>query len=110
MTNGATKTAHETLLIGKKGQSFHLNEGRIKSWHHEKRGVHSKKPEVFAEMLDAMYPGFPKLEMFARKPRGKDWSVFGNQVVGVTDVVAVETAVDGREAIPANDATFDVAA
>lgn len=110
MTTGATKTAHETLLIGKKGKSFHQSEGRIFSWHHEKRDVHSKKPEAFAKMLDDMYPGFPKLEMFARKPRGKDWSVFGNQVVGLTDVVAVRTPVDGNEAVPANDATFWVAA
>lgn len=81
MSLGPTKTAHETLLIGRKGKALHDTKQRRNSWIEADVTTHSKKPEVFAEMLDAMYPEFPKLEMFARQPRGKYWSVFGNQVV-----------------------------
>jgi len=105
---GPTKTAHEILLIGKKGKSFHLDEGRMLSWHHEKRSEHSRKPEVFAEMLDAMYPRFKKLEMFARQPRGKGWSVFGNEVLDATAHVAVEQKPVAK--VAANDADFQKAA
>jgi len=81
LSQGPTKTSHELLLIGKKGGSLHDNKKRLNSWVVADATAHSKKPEEFAQMLDAMYPGFPKLEMFARKSRGDLWSVFGNQVV-----------------------------
>ena len=124
--DGPTKTAHETLLIGKKGKSFHINDERILSWHHEKRSNHSKKPEVFAKMLDAMYPGLAKLEMFAREPRSGEWTVFGNEVVNTTvpevaeqnpvakPIKAVRVAKPRKPAkvdvVPANDADFKKAA
>jgi N6-adenosine-specific RNA methylase IME4/ParB-like chromosome segregation protein Spo0J len=81
MSPGPTKTAHEMLLIGRRGKAMHNNDERLNSWIKEDATAHSKKPEIFATMLDAMYPDLPKLEMFAREPRGKDWTVFGNQVV-----------------------------
>jgi len=81
MSQGPTKTAHEMLLIGKKGGSLHDNKQRLNSWIVADATAHSKKPNEFAQMLDAMYPGFPKLEMFARQSRGEHWTVFGNQVV-----------------------------
>lgn len=81
MSQGATKTAHELLLIGRKGTALHETSERLNSWVEAPVSEHSKKPEIFAQMLDDLYPGFPKLEMFARKPRSKDWTVFGNQVV-----------------------------
>jgi len=60
---------------------LHVKEQRLNSWVVAKATAHSKKPQVFATMLDAMYPGFQKLEMFARQSRGEYWSVFGNEVV-----------------------------
>lgn len=39
---------------------------------------HSKKPEVFAKMIEQVSPG-RRLEMFARSQRA-GWDVFGNQV------------------------------
>ena len=39
---------------------------------------HSIKPEVVAEMIEAMYPEFPKIELFCRSPRD-GWDVWGNQ-------------------------------
>src|SRR5689334_444589 len=43
------------------------------------RGEHSEKPDAFADMIAAMYPNVPKLEMFARKKRA-GWDVWGNEV------------------------------
>lgn len=98
---GATKTAHELLLIGRRGnKALHEAEESLNSWIEAPTSDHSRKPEIFAEMIDKLYPGFPKLEMFGRKPRSNEWTVFGNEVVEegseeVTDVVdaAVEATV-----------------
>jgi N6-adenosine-specific RNA methylase IME4 len=43
------------------------------------RGEPSEKPDIFAEMIERLYPNVPKLEMFARKPRD-GWDVWGNEV------------------------------
>jgi len=43
------------------------------------KGVHSEKPEVFAEMIERLWPNTPKLEMFARKPRD-GWDTWDNEV------------------------------
>lgn len=40
---------------------------------------HSKKPEVFAELIESVSPEGKRLEMFARNPRS-GWDVFGNEV------------------------------
>ncbi len=40
---------------------------------------HSAKPPEFFEMVETISPG-PRLEMFARAPRG-GWAVWGNEVV-----------------------------
>lgn len=40
---------------------------------------HSKKPEEFAQIIEAISPPGNKLEMFAREPR-KGWDSFGNEV------------------------------
>ena len=44
-----------------------------------RRGEHSEKPDAFADMIAAMFPNVPKLEMFARKNR-EGWDVWGNEV------------------------------
>jgi N6-adenosine-specific RNA methylase IME4 len=43
------------------------------------RGEPSEKPEIFAEMIERLWPNTPKLEMFARKPRD-DCDSWGNEV------------------------------
>lgn len=120
MSQGPTKTAHELLLIGRKGKALHDITKRSNSWIEADVSAHSKKPEAFAEMIDAMYPGFSKLEMFARQPRSKEWSVFGNQVVekGGEDTEKVKQVVEAdsikalvnRELFAANDPRSQIAA
>jgi N6-adenosine-specific RNA methylase IME4/ParB-like chromosome segregation protein Spo0J len=45
----------------------------------EPAGKHSEKPAAFAEMIEAMFPNVPKLEMFARSSR-LGFDTWGNEV------------------------------
>jgi N6-adenosine-specific RNA methylase IME4 len=49
------------------------------------RGEHGEKPDAFADMIAAMFPNVPKLEMFARKQRA-GWHVWGNEVEPLGDI------------------------
>jgi N6-adenosine-specific RNA methylase IME4 len=44
------------------------------------RGAHSAKPVIVREMIAAMFPTLPKLEMFARGQRVDGWDFWGNEV------------------------------
>jgi len=46
---------------------------------------HSKKPDVFAEMIDQASPAGNKLEMFARNQR-KGWDLFGDEAPGSIEI------------------------
>jgi N6-adenosine-specific RNA methylase IME4 len=43
---------------------------------------HSRKPGVFARVIEEWYPHTPKLEMYARPPFRPGWTVWGNEVEG----------------------------
>jgi len=54
-------------------------------------GVHSKKPDLFREQIDARYQdGMIKLEMFARSA-APGWDVFGDQAPGSISIGQVES-------------------
>lgn len=62
------------------------------TWYTAPRGEHSRKPELFYDLIEAMSPG-PRLELFARKrsplfPRRDKWDVWGNEVSSDIDLVA----------------------
>ena len=40
---------------------------------------HSRKPEVFAEMIETFYPTLPKIELFARGKARPGWDAWGNE-------------------------------
>jgi N6-adenosine-specific RNA methylase IME4/ParB-like chromosome segregation protein Spo0J len=44
----------------------------------ERRREHSRKPEASYAIIERMYPGLPKLELFARQQR-PGWDVWGNE-------------------------------
>lgn len=70
---------HEILLIGTKGNIPAPEPSvRPRSVFSISYDGHSAKPHEVAEMIEAMYPELPKLEMFCRQPRD-GWSVWGNQ-------------------------------
>lgn len=80
---GIHKVSTEFLLFGTRGS---LNsKGSIKgTWHNVKRDYkngypdHSRKPEFFRKLIEAVSPG-PYLEMFARR-QAAGWDVWGNEV------------------------------
>lgn len=74
---------HELLLIATRGSiPPPTTDNRPPSIVRHKRSTkHSEKPDVFYDIIEAMYPELPKLELFARVPR-KGWKAWGNQVEG----------------------------
>ena len=70
---------HELLLIAVKGQPpTPAPANRPSSVFSYPRGEHSAKPHEVYEVIEAMYPTLPKIEMFCRSPR-EGWGVWGNQ-------------------------------
>lgn len=73
------RSQHELLLVCRRGQFPPPKPGtQPSSVYREARGEHSAKPEFYYEMIEAAYPGLPKIELFCRSPRD-GWAVWGNQ-------------------------------
>jgi N6-adenosine-specific RNA methylase IME4 len=71
---------HELLLIATRGNPpVPTTDNRPPSVYREKRTEHSKKPEQFYCFIEAMYPDFPKIELFARGKARVGWTIWGNQ-------------------------------
>jgi len=69
---------HEILLVCTKGACTPDVKRLFDSVVSEERTEHSKKPNVFREIIETIYTYGNKIELFAReKPEG--WDVFGNQ-------------------------------
>lgn len=71
---------HELLLIATKGSPPAPEpSARPSSVIREKRdNKHSRKPATFAEIIEAMYPDVPRVELFCREPR-EGWDAWGNE-------------------------------
>lgn len=70
---------HELLLVAVRGNPLTpAPANRPSSVLSFPRGEHSAKPVEVYELIEAMYPELPKLEMFCRSPR-EGWGVWGNQ-------------------------------
>jgi len=70
---------HELLLVATRGSIPTPAPGdRAASVIVEPREEHSAKPAKFAELIEAMYPTLPRIELFCRSPRD-GWAVWGNQ-------------------------------
>jgi N6-adenosine-specific RNA methylase IME4 len=68
---------HEFLLIGTLGSlPAPLPENRPPSVIDGRRAAHSAKPDL-RPLLDGMYPGLVKREMFSRVPAGGLWLTHG---------------------------------
>lgn len=73
------RNQHEILLIAKRGNIPPPEAGKQPaSLHRERRADHSAKPVFYYEMIEAAYPGLPKIELFCRTPR-EGWAAWGNQ-------------------------------
>jgi len=70
---------HELLLIAICGRpDVPPTDARPESVIQAARTEHSKKPDVFYEVIEKMYPQAKKLELFCRSPR-KGWTAWGNE-------------------------------
>jgi N6-adenosine-specific RNA methylase IME4/ParB-like chromosome segregation protein Spo0J len=70
---------HELLLVATRGKMpAPAVAARHDSVVEAPRGRHSEKPEVFREIVERMYPGVPRIELFARiAPKG--WDTWGKE-------------------------------
>lgn len=73
----------ELLLIGTRGKVPAPLPGTqpLKLTAHPVR-EHSRKPDFYAEQIERLYPGVPKLEMFCRSPR-PGWAAWGYEAKAV---------------------------
>ena len=70
---------HEHLLIATRGNPPKPPTDRLSpSVIRERRREHSRKPDKAYENIERMYPGLPKIELFARRGR-PGWDVWGNE-------------------------------
>ncbi len=72
------RMAHEYLMLGTRGAAKPLNGAREPSVIHATRQAHSKKPEVFYELIERNSL-LPRIELFARNKRA-GWNAWGNEV------------------------------
>lgn len=72
---------HESLLIAKRGElPPPAVEDRPSSIINAPRGEHSAKPPIVYDIIDRMYPGVRKIELFGRAPEQRPlWATWGNQ-------------------------------
>lgn len=71
---------HEYLLYLYKGKLTpvaHNERGKIHTVFTEQAKRHSQKPKIAYEIIERLYPGLSKIELFARNKREK-WDCWGN--------------------------------
>jgi N6-adenosine-specific RNA methylase IME4 len=70
---------HELLLVCVRGSCQPDVQKLFDSVVTEERTEHSKKPEIFREIIDTIYPYGKRIELFARET-AEGWDVYGNEV------------------------------
>lgn len=74
---------HEVLMIGKRGDfPCFLPGTQPPSLHAEPKGRHSAKPAHFRDMIGALFPDLPKIELFARGDAPDGWTFHGFEAGG----------------------------
>jgi N6-adenosine-specific RNA methylase IME4 len=74
------RARHELLLLATQGHPpTPLEPDRPDSVIIAPRGAHSQKPTAQYDLIAAMFPGVPKMELFARGPARPGWDTWGNE-------------------------------
>ena len=74
------RSQHELLLIAKRGNFPTPSESDLPpSVLNAPRGQHSEKPEEFYGVIERLYPGYERVELFARSTR-EGWQSWGNEI------------------------------
>jgi N6-adenosine-specific RNA methylase IME4 len=72
------KSKHEILLIGVRDKTEHPAIRPDSAQLYDRPPKHSKKPDGFYDMIDAMYPNGKRIELFARNPH-EGYEAWGNE-------------------------------
>ena len=70
---------HEFLLVCVRGSCQPDVQKLFDSVITEERTEHSKKPKIFREIIDTIYPIGKRIELFARE-KSEGWDVYGNEI------------------------------
>lgn len=70
---------HEFLLVCVRGSCQPDVQKLFDSVITEERTEHSKKPKIFREIIDTIYPYGKRIELFARE-KAEGWDVYGNEI------------------------------
>jgi N6-adenosine-specific RNA methylase IME4 len=74
------RARHELLLLATQGHPpTPLESDRPDSVIIAPRAAHSQKPAAQYDLIEAMFPGVPKVELFARGAARPGWDTWGNQ-------------------------------
>lgn len=76
-----TRQTTEFVLFGRKGKNYKFTFKRknIYNLFLEDPTEHSKKPELVRENIDELFMNLPKIELFARESKNKNWEYWGNE-------------------------------
>jgi N6-adenosine-specific RNA methylase IME4 len=73
------RNQHELLIVARRGDMpSPAPADRPPSVIHAPRREHSRKPDEAYEVIERMYPGLPRIELFARRAR-PGWDAWGNE-------------------------------
>jgi len=70
---------HEFLLVATKGSCTPEVKKLFDSVVSEERTVHSRKPQIFRDIINTIYPSGNRIELFARQ-KVDGWDSWGNEV------------------------------
>lgn len=70
---------HELLLIATRGSFTPQVRKLFDSVVSEERTEHSRKPQIFRDIINTIYPNGNRIELFART-KTEGWDVWGNEV------------------------------
>jgi N6-adenosine-specific RNA methylase IME4 len=70
---------HEFLLVATKGSCTPEVKKLFDSVVSEERTVHSRKPQIFRDIINTIYPSGNRIELFARQ-KVDSWDSWGNEV------------------------------
>jgi N6-adenosine-specific RNA methylase IME4 len=73
---------HEILLVATRGSCTPDHRKLYDSVLSIERSEHSRKPAIFYEIIETLYPFGKRIELFSRAPR-EGWDAWGNEVLHV---------------------------
>jgi N6-adenosine-specific RNA methylase IME4 len=93
---------HEVLMICRRGSMpCPLPGSQPLSLYREAKTEHSAKPAWFRDMIDTMFPGLPKLELFGRGVAPEGWTFWGFEATGNAGEIAEgDLSREGLSATP----------